>query len=37
VGAGDLFVCKAGHTHGLINDSDGPLTMFSVMTAEAGS
>jgi mannose-6-phosphate isomerase-like protein (cupin superfamily) len=33
VGPGDLFLCKAGHSHGLINDSDAPLTYFGLMTA----
>jgi mannose-6-phosphate isomerase-like protein (cupin superfamily) len=32
VGAGDLFLCKAGHSHGLVNDSDTPLTYFGLMT-----
>ena len=37
VGPGDLFVCKAGHAHGLINDSDAPLTYLAVLTALDGS
>ena len=32
VGPGDLFLCKAGHSHGLVNDSDRPLTYFGLMT-----
>jgi quercetin dioxygenase-like cupin family protein len=33
---GDLFLVKAGGSHGLINDSDGPLTFLGVLTrAEA--
>jgi quercetin dioxygenase-like cupin family protein len=32
VGPGDLFICKAGHAHGLRNDSDAPLTLFAVLT-----
>jgi quercetin dioxygenase-like cupin family protein len=32
VAAGDLFLCKAGHSHGLVNDSDAPLTYFGLMT-----
>ena len=32
VAAGDLFVVKAGHSHGLINDSDATLTYFGLMT-----
>lgn len=31
--AGDLFLCKAGHSHGLVNDSDAPLAYFGLMTA----
>jgi mannose-6-phosphate isomerase-like protein (cupin superfamily) len=34
VGPGDLFLCKAGHSHGLINDSDAPLTYFGLMTSK---
>ena len=33
VAAGDLFLCKAGHSHGLVNDSDGPLTFLGLMTS----
>jgi len=32
VGPGDLFLCKAGHSHGLVNDSDAPLCWFGLMT-----
>ena len=32
VGPGDLFLCKAGHSHGLVNDSDAPLTFLGLMT-----
>jgi quercetin dioxygenase-like cupin family protein len=32
VSVGDLFLVKAGGTHGLINDSDGPLTFLGVLT-----
>jgi quercetin dioxygenase-like cupin family protein len=32
VGPGDLFLCKAGHNHGLVNDSAAPLTYFALMT-----
>jgi mannose-6-phosphate isomerase-like protein (cupin superfamily) len=32
VGPGDLFLVKAGGNHGLINDSDGPLTFLGVLT-----
>jgi len=32
VGPGDLFLCKAGHSHGLVNDSAAPLTYFGLMT-----
>ncbi|WLT32106.1 cupin domain-containing protein [Geothrix sp. PMB-07] len=37
VEAGDLFLVKAGGDHGLINDSDSPLTFLGVLTREAGS
>ena len=33
VGPGDLFVCKAGHSHGLHNDSASPLTYFALVTS----
>jgi mannose-6-phosphate isomerase-like protein (cupin superfamily) len=29
---GDLFVAQAGHSHGLVNDSDAPLAVFGVLT-----
>lgn len=29
---GDLFLVKAGGTHGLINDSDQPLTFLGLLT-----
>jgi len=32
---GDLFLVKAGGTHGLINDSDSPLTFLGVLTRQA--
>jgi len=32
VGPGDLFLVKAGGSHGLINDSNGPLTFLGVLT-----
>jgi quercetin dioxygenase-like cupin family protein len=32
VGPGDLFLVKAGGTHGLINDSEGPLTFLGLLT-----
>ena len=32
VGPGDLFVCKAGHNHGLQNTTTSPLTIFTAMT-----
>ncbi len=35
--AGDFFLVKAGGSHGLINDSDAPLTFLGVLTAGAGS
>ncbi len=36
VGPGDLFLVKAGGTHGLINDSAEPLTFLGILTrAEA--
>ena len=37
VGPGDCFLVKAGGSHGLINDSDAPLTFLGVLTAGAGS
>lgn len=36
VGPGDIFLVKAGGSHGLINDSDEPLTFLGLLTrAEA--
>lgn len=35
VAAGDLFLCKAGHSHGLVNDGQGPLAFFAVMTHQS--
>ena len=32
VRAGDLFVVKAGHAHGILNDSDGVLAFLGVLT-----
>ncbi|HLP30389.1 MAG TPA: cupin domain-containing protein [Geothrix sp.] len=32
VGPGDLFLVKAGGNHGLINDSDQPLTFLGLLT-----
>ena len=37
VGPGDLFLVKAGGSHGLINDSEGPLTFLGVLTRQAES
>jgi quercetin dioxygenase-like cupin family protein len=33
LGPGDLFLCKAGHSHGLVNDSDVPMSFLGLMTA----
>jgi mannose-6-phosphate isomerase-like protein (cupin superfamily) len=35
VGPGDLFLVKAGGSHGLINDSAEPLTFLGVLTKAA--
>ncbi|MBK8792352.1 MAG: cupin domain-containing protein [Holophaga sp.] len=35
LGPGDLFLVKAGGTHGLINDSEDPLTFLGVLTRQA--
>lgn len=35
VGPGDLFLVKAGGSHGLINDSETPLTFLGVLTRQA--
>jgi quercetin dioxygenase-like cupin family protein len=32
VSAGDLFLVKAGGSHGLVNDSEGPLTFLGLLT-----
>jgi len=32
VGPGDLYVLKAGQSHGLVNDSDTPLAFLGVLT-----
>jgi mannose-6-phosphate isomerase-like protein (cupin superfamily) len=32
LGPGDLFLVKAGGSHGLINDSDAPLTFLGLLT-----
>ncbi len=37
VGPGDLFLVKAGGSHGLINDSEGPLTFLGLLTRSAGT
>ncbi|BDU74032.1 cupin domain-containing protein [Mesoterricola silvestris] len=34
VGPGDLFILKAGHSHGLVNDSDAPLAFFGLLTRQ---
>ena len=36
VGPGDLYLCKAGHSHGLVNDGPTPLVFFGLMTPKAG-
>ena len=35
VGPGDFFLVKAGGSHGLINDSKGPLTFLGLLTRSA--
>jgi len=35
VGPGDFFLVKAGGSHGLINDSEGPLTFLGLLTRSA--
>lgn len=37
VGPGDLFLVKAGGSHGLVNDSETPLTFLGVLTRQAQS
>jgi mannose-6-phosphate isomerase-like protein (cupin superfamily) len=32
VGPGDAYLCKAGHTHGLLNSGGGPLMFLAVLT-----
>jgi len=32
VGPGDLFLVKAGGSHGLINDSEGPIAFLGLLT-----
>ena len=32
---GDVFLVKAGGSHGLVNDSQGPLTFVGVLTRQA--
>jgi len=34
VGPGDLFVLKAGQSHGLVNDSNSPLVFFGLLTRQ---
>ena len=34
VGPGDAWLCKAGHTHGLMNDGKEPLAFFAVLTRQ---
>jgi quercetin dioxygenase-like cupin family protein len=36
VEVGDLFLVKAGGSHGLINDSEGPLTFLGLLTQSSG-
>jgi len=31
VGPGDAYLCKAGHTHGLVNPGPRPLTFLAVL------
>jgi mannose-6-phosphate isomerase-like protein (cupin superfamily) len=35
VGPGDLFVLKAGHSHGLVNEGTEPLVFFGLLTRQA--
>ncbi len=32
IASGDMYVLKAGQSHGMINDSDEPLVFFMLMT-----
>jgi len=34
VGPGDLFILKAGHSHGLVNDSGERLVLFGLLTRQ---
>jgi len=34
VGPGDLFLAKAGQSHGLSNDGDVPMVFFAVLTRQ---
>jgi mannose-6-phosphate isomerase-like protein (cupin superfamily) len=34
VGPGDAYLLKVGHTHGLVNDSEGPLAFFAFITRQ---
>ncbi|MEW6758383.1 MAG: cupin domain-containing protein [Acidobacteriota bacterium] len=36
VGPGDAFLCKAGHTHGLVNPGPKPLTFLAVLAKATG-
>jgi quercetin dioxygenase-like cupin family protein len=36
-GPGDLFLTKAGHTHGLCNGPDGPMTYVGLLTLRNGT
>ena len=37
VGPGDLFLVKAGGSHGLINGPEGPLTFLGLLTRSPGA
>lgn len=37
VGPGDLFLVKAGQSHGLSNDSSEPLAYFAVLTRQTAT
>lgn len=32
IGSGDMYVLKAGQSHGMLNDSEKPLVFFMLMT-----
>lgn len=34
VGPGDMFICQAGHSHGLVNDSDALMAFFGILSLE---